>query len=213
MEEANWKDMLRAASVAACTSQQDDDTAANLSILQNHLKNGVDPNFQHPDYMTTPLIEAIRMGNSEAVKRLLGIRPLDDDDDNDSTRNAANSNSNIDGTGRSHSHCRRFRHHPNTQLASPTLASDLDGSTPLQVAMKSKHHGIVDILLQVIKEGNENHHSSQTYSNEDNQSICDSTDACRAILVTGTYHRDRYFGTFLGLGASRPCGYPKQQQQ
>mmetsp|Transcript_25758 Transcript_25758/g.38976 ORF Transcript_25758/g.38976 Transcript_25758/m.38976 type:complete len:135 (+) Transcript_25758:105-509(+) len=58
-EGGNWKDLVRAAK------------ENEHEIVAYHLQRGVDPNFQHPEYMTSPLIEAIRHGNLEIVRILL----------------------------------------------------------------------------------------------------------------------------------------------
>mmetsp|Transcript_32432 Transcript_32432/g.66294 ORF Transcript_32432/g.66294 Transcript_32432/m.66294 type:complete len:331 (-) Transcript_32432:261-1253(-) len=55
----DWKEMGKAA------------TDGNLFVLRYYLDRGIDPNFQHPEYMTTPLLEAIRAGALPAVTVLL----------------------------------------------------------------------------------------------------------------------------------------------
>jgi NAD(P)-dependent dehydrogenase (short-subunit alcohol dehydrogenase family) len=55
----NWKDLLKTAR---------DGDIANASY---HLRCGVDPNFQHPEYFTAPLFEALRAGHVEMVKMLV----------------------------------------------------------------------------------------------------------------------------------------------
>ena len=55
----NWKDLLKAA-------QEGD-----KDIVRFHLQRGVDPNFQHPEYFTTPLCTAIRAGHLPIVKILV----------------------------------------------------------------------------------------------------------------------------------------------
>jgi Ankyrin repeats (3 copies) len=62
-EGGNWKELTRAA------------TDGDLSIVKYHLDKGIDPNFQHPEFLTTPLIEAARAGNMPAVKLLLDHPP------------------------------------------------------------------------------------------------------------------------------------------
>jgi uncharacterized protein len=58
MSGGNWKDLLKAAG------------AGNLQLMEYHLKNGVDPNYQHPEYFTSPVFEAIRGGQLEALRLL-----------------------------------------------------------------------------------------------------------------------------------------------
>ena len=55
----DWKDMFKGI-------QEDD---PNLVLY--HIKNGIDVNYQHPEYMTSPLIESIRLGNLSMVKLFL----------------------------------------------------------------------------------------------------------------------------------------------
>lgn len=59
MAAGDWKEMLLA------TEQGD------LELVRYHLKMGVDPNYQHPEFLTTPLIESIRFGNLEIAQLLL----------------------------------------------------------------------------------------------------------------------------------------------
>jgi hypothetical protein len=58
----NWKEMLRASSLKG---------GGDAALVHYHLDHGVDPNYQHPEYMTAPLHEAIRAGNHEIVSLLL----------------------------------------------------------------------------------------------------------------------------------------------
>ena len=46
-------------------------TVGDLPTVKYHLETGMDPNFQHPEFMTTPLVEASRFGQVEAVRLLL----------------------------------------------------------------------------------------------------------------------------------------------
>ncbi|KAL3904990.1 MAG: hypothetical protein SGILL_009855, partial [Bacillariaceae sp.] len=59
MSGGNWKDLLKAAG------------EGNLQLVRGHLKNKVDPNYQHPEYFTSPVFEAIRCGQLEALRILL----------------------------------------------------------------------------------------------------------------------------------------------
>lgn len=58
-EGGNWKDLLKAAG------------EGNRSVVELHLSAGVDPFFQHPEYFTAPIFEAIRQGQLEIVQLLL----------------------------------------------------------------------------------------------------------------------------------------------
>jgi len=55
----SWKDLFKAA-------EEND-----IPKARYHLDLGVDPNFQHPEYFTSPLFEAIRGGHLELVKILV----------------------------------------------------------------------------------------------------------------------------------------------
>ncbi|MFK8009126.1 MAG: SDR family NAD(P)-dependent oxidoreductase [Saprospiraceae bacterium] len=55
----DWKEMFNAAS------------EGDIELVKYHLKMGVDLNYQHPEYMTSVLIECIRLGKIEMVKFLL----------------------------------------------------------------------------------------------------------------------------------------------
>lgn len=56
----NWKDLLKAAATN------------DLATARYQLKRGnVDPNFQHPEFFTAPLFEAIRHGHFEMVQLLV----------------------------------------------------------------------------------------------------------------------------------------------
>lgn len=43
----------------------------DLPSVQYYLSQGIDPNFLHPEIMTTPLVEAVRISNIPIVKLLL----------------------------------------------------------------------------------------------------------------------------------------------
>ena len=55
----NWKEMFHAA-------EQGD-----VELVRYHLDMGVDPDYQHPEYMTSALLESIRKGKLEVVELLL----------------------------------------------------------------------------------------------------------------------------------------------
>eukprot|EP00977_Amphora_coffeiformis_P030008 scaffold44184_cov199-Amphora_coffeaeformis.AAC.2 len=55
----NWKDLVKASE------------DGNERIVRFHLSERVDPNFQHPEYFTTPLCTAVRAGNLNIVKILV----------------------------------------------------------------------------------------------------------------------------------------------
>jgi ankyrin repeat protein len=55
----NWKEMFAAAG------------NGDLELVSYHLQCGVDPNYQHPEVLTTALIEAAQNGHAEVVKLLL----------------------------------------------------------------------------------------------------------------------------------------------
>ena len=55
----DWKEMLLAAETG------------DLELLKYHIKMGTDPNYQHPEFLTTPLIESIRAGHLDCARYLL----------------------------------------------------------------------------------------------------------------------------------------------
>ena len=62
----DWKEMLYA-------SQRGD-----LELLKFYFKMGVNPDYQHPEFLTNPLLESIRFGHLEIADFLLenGANPL-----------------------------------------------------------------------------------------------------------------------------------------
>ncbi|MGB0862061.1 MAG: ankyrin repeat domain-containing protein [Saprospiraceae bacterium] len=62
----DWKEMLYA-------SQRGD-----LELLKFYFKMGVNPDYQHPEFLTNPLLESIRFGHLEIAGFLLenGANPL-----------------------------------------------------------------------------------------------------------------------------------------
>jgi len=59
MAAGDWKEMLWAA-------QEGD-----LELLKYHIDQGVNPNYQHPELLTTPLIQSIEAGHTAITKFLL----------------------------------------------------------------------------------------------------------------------------------------------
>ena len=59
----NWKDLLK-----ACEE-------GNEGLIRYYMDHGVDPNYQHPEFFTAPLFEAIRNGRRDAVRVLLTYHP------------------------------------------------------------------------------------------------------------------------------------------
>lgn len=59
MAAGDWKEMILAV-------QQGD-----LSLVEYHINMGVDPNYQHPEFLTAPLLESIRFGQLEVARFLL----------------------------------------------------------------------------------------------------------------------------------------------
>lgn len=55
----DWKELFN-----ACTQ-------GDLALVQYHVETGIDINYQHPEFLTTPLIESIRSGHNEIAKFLL----------------------------------------------------------------------------------------------------------------------------------------------
>ncbi len=59
MSAGDWKEMYRAA-------QEGD-----LELLQHHIRSGVNPNYQHPEILSTPLVCAILHENTKIALFLL----------------------------------------------------------------------------------------------------------------------------------------------
>ncbi|WP_413293020.1 ankyrin repeat domain-containing protein [Bdellovibrio sp. HCB185ZH] len=59
MSAGDWKEMYGAAA------------SGNLELVQYHIKNGVNPNYQHPEIMSTALVASIIGGHSEISLFLL----------------------------------------------------------------------------------------------------------------------------------------------
>jgi len=59
MSAGDWKDMIYAI--------QDGD----IDLVRYHMQRGVNPNYQHPEFMTTPLIECIYHDRLEIAQFLL----------------------------------------------------------------------------------------------------------------------------------------------
>ena len=59
MAGGNWKDMFKAV-------QEGD-----IALVDYYLKTEVDPNYQHPEFMASPLVESIRFNQLEICKLLL----------------------------------------------------------------------------------------------------------------------------------------------
>ena len=58
MAHGDWKDLMRAIE------------EGDLEMVRFHLRNGIDCTFQHPEYLTSPLFEAIRAKRLDIVKVL-----------------------------------------------------------------------------------------------------------------------------------------------
>ncbi|MES2582427.1 MAG: hypothetical protein V4627_06890 [Pseudomonadota bacterium] len=59
MSSGDWKEMFDAA------------VDGNMAVLRYHLVAGVDANYQHPEYMCTPLVACILANQREAAALLL----------------------------------------------------------------------------------------------------------------------------------------------
>lgn len=59
MAAGDWKDMFQAIQ------------NRNLELVKYHIQKGVNPNYQHPELLTTPLIESIENKSIEITKYLL----------------------------------------------------------------------------------------------------------------------------------------------
>ena len=59
MSEGNWKEMFQ----AACDG--------DLELVEYHVKTGVDVNYAHPEFLSTPLVACILAGRTEVALFLL----------------------------------------------------------------------------------------------------------------------------------------------
>jgi NAD(P)-dependent dehydrogenase (short-subunit alcohol dehydrogenase family) len=112
----NWKDLLKAAG------------DGDLAAARYHLRcGGVDPNYQHPEYFTAPIFEAIRAGHLDMVRLLVqgegdvGVGPSPSSSSTTTTK-------------------------ATTTRANPQLVEELTDMTPLEVALEGGRHAIVDYL-------------------------------------------------------------------
>ena len=55
----DWKDFFRAIQLN------------DLELVKYHIRMGIDPSYQHPEFMTAPLMECVRFGHLEIAKYLL----------------------------------------------------------------------------------------------------------------------------------------------
>ncbi len=75
MAHGDWKAMMEGV-------QRND-----VELVRYYIRSGIDINFQHPEFMTSALMEAIRCGHTEIVSLLLesGANPNLPDDFTDET--------------------------------------------------------------------------------------------------------------------------------
>lgn len=59
MSAGDWKDMYAASS------------RGDFELVKYHIQNGVDPNYQHPEILSTVLVTAIIAGHTDIAKFLL----------------------------------------------------------------------------------------------------------------------------------------------
>ena len=59
MSAGDWKELYRSA------------TEGNLELVRYHIASGVDPNYQHPEILSTPLVAAILNNHTEIAIFLL----------------------------------------------------------------------------------------------------------------------------------------------
>jgi uncharacterized protein len=59
MSAGNWKELYQAA------------TEGNLDLVKYQIKEGANPNYQHPEILATPLVAAITNGHTEVALYLL----------------------------------------------------------------------------------------------------------------------------------------------
>ena len=59
MSAGDWKDLYQAA------------LAGNLPLVQHHISEGVNPNYQHPEVLCTPLVASLIHGHMDVAHHLL----------------------------------------------------------------------------------------------------------------------------------------------
>jgi len=59
MSGGDWKEMLTAVH------------EGEIELVKYHIENGIDPNYQHPELLTTPLIDSIEHEQYDIAKYLL----------------------------------------------------------------------------------------------------------------------------------------------
>ncbi len=59
LSAGDWKDMFSAVQ------------AGKFELVKHHIQNGVDPNYQHPEVLSTPLVAAIEAGHTEIALYLI----------------------------------------------------------------------------------------------------------------------------------------------
>lgn len=59
MSGGNWKEMFRGVEIG------------DIHLVEYHLKCGVDPNYQHPEFMASAFVESIRQNHLDIAKLLL----------------------------------------------------------------------------------------------------------------------------------------------
>ena len=59
MSGGDWKDLYQAA------------VDGDLPLVQHHIKEGIDPNFQHAEVLRTPLVASLVEGHVEVARYLL----------------------------------------------------------------------------------------------------------------------------------------------
>jgi len=59
MSAGNWKDMFKGVQTG------------DIALVEYYLSIGVDPNYQHPEFLAAPLVESIRFKELEIAKLLL----------------------------------------------------------------------------------------------------------------------------------------------
>ena len=66
MSGGDWKDMYAAA------------VAGNLALVRHHIDAGVNPNYQHPEVLCTPLVASLIAGHDDIAHYLLahGADPM-----------------------------------------------------------------------------------------------------------------------------------------
>jgi NAD(P)-dependent dehydrogenase (short-subunit alcohol dehydrogenase family) len=128
----DWKDLLRAAG------------EGDLARVKYHIANGVDPNFQHPEYFTCPIFEAIRRPPSSS----------NSSGDARTTTTLATTTTNLEMVQFLVEQCN----------AVPDIVEELTDETPMEVALELGQFDVCDYLWNQLLLRDPNYYHNNVHS-------------------------------------------------